>query len=99
MSQMESEMSKLREEAATASTLSTNLKNLTDQYAHLEAQYKEEQALRKKYYNTIEDMKGKIRVYCRCRPMSSSELERGCNSCVRFVDDVSTFQSFSVDWI
>ncbi|KAH9140563.1 hypothetical protein AeRB84_015213, partial [Aphanomyces euteiches] len=84
MSQMESEMSKLREEAATASTLSTNLKNLTDQYAHLEAQYKEEQALRKKYYNTIEDMKGKIRVYCRCRPMSSSELERGCNSCVRF---------------
>ncbi|KAH9076180.1 hypothetical protein Ae201684P_012668 [Aphanomyces euteiches] len=87
MSQMESEMSKLREEAATASTLSTNLKNLTDQYAHLEAQYKEEQALRKKYYNTIEDMKGKIRVYCRCRPMSSSELERGCNSCVRFVDD------------
>ncbi|KAG9399667.1 hypothetical protein AC1031_011481 [Aphanomyces cochlioides] len=87
MSQMETEMSKWREEAATASTLSTNLKNLTDQYAHLEAQYKEEQALRKKYYNTIEDMKGKIRVYCRCRPMSSSELERGCNSCVRFVDD------------
>jgi len=34
------------------------------------------QVLRKKYYNMVEDMKGKIRVYCRVRPMSSSELER-----------------------
>jgi len=30
--------------------------------------------LRKKYYNMIEDMKGKIRVYCRVRPLSKSEL-------------------------
>ena len=34
------------------------------------------QILRKKYYNMIEDMKGKIRVYCRARPLSRSELER-----------------------
>ena len=31
------------------------------------------QVLRKKYYNMVEDMKGKIRVYCRVRPMSSTE--------------------------
>ena len=28
----------------------------------------------------IEDMKGKIRVYCRARPMSKSELDRVSNS-------------------
>ena len=34
------------------------------------------QILRKKYYNMVEDMKGKIRVYCRARPLSKSEKER-----------------------
>ncbi len=34
------------------------------------------QVLRKKYYNMVEDMKGKIRVYCRVRPMSKSEIKR-----------------------
>lgn len=42
----------------------------------LEKLYRDEQLLRKKYWNMMEDMKGKIRVFCRCRPMSSSELER-----------------------
>ncbi|GLE10079.1 hypothetical protein PINS_up022074 [Pythium insidiosum] len=55
--------------------------------ASLEGLYKEEQTLRKKYYNQIEDMKGKIRVYARCRPMSQSETERGCAPCVRFLDE------------
>ena len=32
--------------------------------------------MRKKYYNMVEDMKGKIRVYCRARPLSGSEKER-----------------------
>ena len=39
--------------------------------------YQTERTLRKKYYNQIEDMKGKIRVYCRARPLSGSEKERG----------------------
>lgn len=34
------------------------------------------QVLRKKYYNMVEDMKGKIRVYCRARPLSSTETGR-----------------------
>ena len=34
------------------------------------------QILRKKYYNMVEDMKGKIRVYARCRPLSTSEKDR-----------------------
>merc|ERR1711871_1651489 len=34
--------------------------------------------LRKKLHNTLEDMKGKIRVFARIRPLSSSELAKGC---------------------
>ncbi|KAF2312540.1 hypothetical protein GH714_035005 [Hevea brasiliensis] len=44
------------------------------QLAELEVLYKEEQVLRKRYYNTIEDMKGKIRVFCRLRPLSEKEI-------------------------
>merc|ERR1719387_1714893 len=35
--------------------------------------YKHEQLLRKKYHNTIQDMKGAVRVYCRWRPSLPSE--------------------------
>jgi hypothetical protein len=44
----------------------------------LETKYKEQVTLRKKYYNMIEDMKGKIRVYARCRPMAAYEIEKEC---------------------
>ncbi|XP_029130432.1 kinesin-like protein KIN-14I [Cajanus cajan] len=50
------------------------------QLAEMEALYKEEQVLRKRYFNVIEDMKGKIRVYCRLRPLNEKEIaekERG----------------------
>ena len=42
----------------------------------LSENYNSERILRKKYYNLIEDMKGKIRVYCRVRPLSGSEKAR-----------------------
>ncbi|KAJ1388898.1 Spindle pole body-associated protein Vik1/Cik1, microtubule binding domain [Sesbania bispinosa] len=44
------------------------------QLAEMEILYKEEQVLRKRYFNIIEDMKGKIRVYCRLRPLSEKEI-------------------------
>ncbi|KAJ4778873.1 Kinesin-like protein KIN-14I [Rhynchospora pubera] len=50
------------------------LKKQGEQLVELEARYKQEQILRKRYYNTIEDMKGKIRVYCRLRPLSEKEI-------------------------
>ncbi|XP_077216389.1 kinesin-like calmodulin-binding protein (ZWICHEL) [Tasmannia lanceolata] len=50
------------------------LKKQGAQLVELEALYKEEQVLRKRYFNTIEDMKGKIRVYCRLRPLSEKEI-------------------------
>ncbi|XP_043709880.1 kinesin-like protein KIN-14I isoform X2 [Telopea speciosissima] len=50
------------------------LKKQGAQLVELEALYKEEQVLRKRYFNIIEDMKGKIRVYCRLRPLSEKEI-------------------------
>ncbi|XP_044470312.1 kinesin-like protein KIN-14E isoform X1 [Mangifera indica] len=44
------------------------------QLAELEVLYREEQTLRKRYFNAIEDMKGKIRVFCRLRPLNEKEL-------------------------
>jgi len=50
------------------------LKRQGTQLMELENLYKQEQVLRKRYYNTIEDMKGKIRVFCRLRPLNDKEL-------------------------
>jgi hypothetical protein len=40
----------------------------------LEVKYREESVLRKGLFNAIEDMKGKIRVYARTRPLSRKEI-------------------------
>ena len=48
---------------------------------------RKEQSLRKKYYNEMEDMKGKIRVYCRVRPMLDHEKVKKCTECVEIPDD------------
>ncbi|KAG2790052.1 Kinesin-like protein [Phytophthora cactorum] len=89
LGQLELEVNQLREQAALVTPLNNELRDAKAQYTTLETSYREEQALRKKYYNQIEDMKGKIRVYARCRPMSGSENERGCITCVKFIDEFS----------
>ncbi|XP_063947825.1 kinesin-like protein KIN-14E isoform X2 [Daucus carota subsp. sativus] len=57
------------------------------QLAELEALYKEEQVLRKRYFNTIEDMKGKIRVYCRLRPLNDKETAEKERNVLKSVDE------------
>jgi hypothetical protein len=42
----------------------------------LQNKFKEEQKKRKELHNQLEDMKGAIRLFCRIRPLSNSELER-----------------------
>jgi len=53
----------------------------------LEKLYREEQVSRKRAFNMMEDLKGKIRVYCRVRPILKFEQVRaafprplGCGS-------------------
>ncbi|KAG0461730.1 hypothetical protein HPP92_022027 [Vanilla planifolia] len=57
------------------------------QLAELEALYKEEQILRKRYYNIIEDMKGKIRVFCRVRPLNEKEISEKEKNMVVPIDE------------
>ena len=44
---------------------------------HIWLLVQDESIMRKKYFNQMEDMKGKIRVYARVRPMLGFEAERG----------------------
>ncbi|KAK7262798.1 hypothetical protein RJT34_30379 [Clitoria ternatea] len=65
----------------------TILKMQGAQLAEMEALYREEQVLRKRYFNTIEDMKGKIRVYCRLRPLSEKEIAEKEREALTAVDE------------
>ncbi|KAJ6776634.1 KINESIN-LIKE PROTEIN KLP-3 [Salix koriyanagi] len=63
------------------------LKMQASQLAELEVLYKEEQVLRKRYFNTIEDMKGKIRVFCRLRPLSEKEISEKDRGLLTSIDE------------
>ncbi|KAJ6417450.1 hypothetical protein OIU84_003214 [Salix udensis] len=63
------------------------LKMQASQLAELEVLYKEEQVLRKRYFNTIEDMKGKIRVFCRLRPLSEKEVSEKDRGLLTSIDE------------
>eukprot|EP00434_Breviolum_minutum_P015148 symbB.v1.2.013360.t1/scaffold942.1/size149982/11 len=41
------------------------------------ARFAEEQIIRKKYHNQIQDMKGNVRVFCRFRPLTKREEDLG----------------------
>ena len=99
----EFELSAAKKSMGASAELAVNLKAAEDQVTLLMKETKqsrkdiaeagvalnEERKLRKKYYNQIEDMKGKIRVYCRARPISGSELERGNTNCIDSPDEYS----------
>ena len=71
---------KFSEAAAEAVTLKEryiltkqHLKEASAELIQVSDKYKEEQTKRKKLLNELEDMKGKVRVYCRIRPFSQRE--------------------------
>lgn len=50
----------------------------------LKKKYLEECTERKRLYNEVIDLKGNIRVFCRCRPLNSDEIADGSTSVVEF---------------
>lgn len=50
----------------------------------LKKKYHEECSERKKLYNEVIELKGNIRVFCRCRPLTEDEIEKGSSSVVDF---------------
>ncbi|KAJ0703716.1 putative minus-end-directed kinesin ATPase [Helianthus annuus] len=65
----------------------TILKMQAEQLAEYQTLYKEELVLRKRYFNIIEDMKGKIRVYCRLRPLTPKEISDNERNVLNTVDE------------
>jgi hypothetical protein len=59
--------------------------------ARITEQFKDEQGKRKQILNELEDLKGKIRVYCRVRPFSKTESEDPAKAkmCVDINDEMS----------
>lgn len=83
------ELGELRIKAESAAQLTETLAARDQELALLSEQFKKESALRKKYKNELEDLKGAIRVYARCRPMAAYEIQRGSKQVVTIKDDTS----------
>ncbi|XP_074525823.1 putative LOC110439812 homolog [Halichoeres trimaculatus] len=69
--------------------LQDQLKQVKEENKKIIENYTSERTLRKKYYNMVEDMKGKIRVFCRIRPASKTEVAHGEVTVVEKIDDFS----------
>ncbi|KAK6306641.1 hypothetical protein J4Q44_G00235660 [Coregonus suidteri] len=69
--------------------LQDQLKQVREENRKVVENYTSERTMRKKYYNMVEDMKGKIRVFCRIRPMSRAEAAQGGAIAVGCLDDYS----------
>ncbi|XP_034025701.1 kinesin-like protein KIN-14I isoform X2 [Thalassophryne amazonica] len=70
--------------------LQDQLKQIKEEKKKIIENYTSERTMRKKYYNMVEDMKGKIRVFCRIRPVNGSEsVQSGNMIAVEKIDDYS----------
>ncbi|TYI57805.1 hypothetical protein E1A91_D11G307800v1 [Gossypium mustelinum] len=60
------------------------LQLLNDEYELLKKKYLDESLERKRLYNEVIELKGNIRVFCRCRPLNQAEIANGSSSVVEF---------------
>lgn len=74
-----------RRERQQAEVVASQAKRLEE----LDRLYREESLARKKAHNALEDAKGKIRVYCRVRPLLPFERERGQEMAVQLPDELT----------
>ncbi|KAJ0095097.1 hypothetical protein Patl1_16723 [Pistacia atlantica] len=55
-----------------------------NEYEHLKKKYIDESSERKRLDNEVIELKGNIRVFCRCRPLNQAEITNGSSSVVEF---------------
>jgi len=72
---------------AKETTYLAKIETVTNAKERLLVKFAKEQKLRRSLHNELEDLKGKIRVYCRIRPLSKSEIARKSTLAVRAVDE------------
>jgi kinesin family member C2/C3 len=53
-------------------------------YEALKKKYTNECLERKRLYNELIELRGNIRVFCRCRPLNSDEISKGYSNVVDF---------------
>jgi len=74
----------------------TRVKSLQDANRNgrksLLAKLEKESALRRKYFNQVQELKGNIRVYCRVRPILEKETKSrgGCGECLTYTKGEGT---------
>ena len=61
-----------------------NLVFVGTEHERLKKKYDMESSERKRLYNEVIELKGNIRVFCRCRPLNQNEIENGCNNIIDF---------------
>ena len=67
--------------------LTSQVRDLNLEHERLQAKLQTEVMQRKKLHNIIEDMKGKIRVFCRVRPLSQQEQSLKSSSIIKVADE------------
>ncbi|GJM95135.1 hypothetical protein PR202_ga11840 [Eleusine coracana subsp. coracana] len=74
-----------------ATQMSTSIQEYVNKYANLECEFKdlkekfsEETKERKDLYNKVIELKGNIRVFCRCRPLNADEVAVGASTAIDF---------------
>ncbi|OIV93026.1 hypothetical protein TanjilG_20688 [Lupinus angustifolius] len=60
------------------------VQELVKQCEDLKVKYNEEMTQRKKLFNEVQEAKGNIRVFCRCRPLNKVEISARCSTVVDF---------------
>ncbi|PON43931.1 Kinesin-like protein [Trema orientale] len=60
------------------------LQLLSTEHELLKKKYIKESSERKQLYNEVIELKGNIRVFCRCRPLNQNEIANGCNSVIEY---------------
>ncbi|RZC80899.1 hypothetical protein C5167_043469 [Papaver somniferum] len=72
------------------SDVSAALLHLSSEHEALKKKYLKESSERKRLYNEVIELKGNIRVFCRCRPLNQDEIANGFYSVVEFDPSIDT---------
>ncbi|KAH9779735.1 kinesin-like protein KIN-14Q [Citrus sinensis] len=67
-----------------SSTIQSKINHQVQLYEHLKIKFIEGTKERKELYNKVLELKGNIRVFCRCRPLNSEETAAGSVMAVDF---------------
>lgn len=76
---LEKTLNESQQKSNKIAQLEETIRGLQDHVANLDSKLRSEETIRRELHNTIQELKGNIRVFCRVRPMLSSEDgQRAC---------------------